>query len=1031
VRGWEPEADEWEEWFDRGTELYELGKYEKAIASLDQAIKIKPDLHNAWSNRGHVLGNLGRYADAITSYDRAIEINPDNHEAYYARGIALDKLGRCEEAISSLDRAIEFKPDFHEAYYSRGIALGHLGRYEEAITSYERAIEINPDFQAWHNRGITLGHLGRHEEAIASYERAIEINPDFQAWHNRGGALYNLDRYEEAIASYDQAIEINPDYHDAWSNRGTALANLGRYEEAINSYNQAIEINPDLHQAWHNRGVMSGSLGRYEEAITSFDQATNIKPDYHKAWYNRATVLVNLKRYKEAIPIFDRAIEINPDDHEYWYNRGITLINLGQYEEAIKNYDQAIEIKPDLHEAWFNRGGALGNLERHKEAIDSFDRAIEINPDNHEYWYNRGFSLINLGRYDEAVNSYDQVSIIKPEYQEAWFNRGSALCKLGRHEEAIDSYDRAIEINSDDHKYWYNRCIALVNLGRYDEAVKNYDQAFQHIHRNTNPEGWGFLQHKIGQNHYNQGKNGENQVLNYWYFGNREIRYEQALSSYLCAYICYSNALSTLTREQSPKLRLETLIDAAKLRLAIGTSAAHKFQIEAVDILGDLLNAEPTFAGKERLQLEYSSLRQLDVDLFVASGDNIRALEIAERDKNNHLIWLLTALDEKIISPKYAQMQQLLTTASGDRKTGIVYWHLSPDHLTTFILHPHHPNPQVLTNSSHQLRNWLKDYDTDNLDTAKLAELGNILQISEINRHLDGIEHLILIPHRDLHRLPLHTYWQNLTTTYLPSIQIGLNLKAKPQPDRSAGFLLVESPSYQATTTEQKKGKALGLLPSVEIEVAVIKALFAPPNPIPRGKISTANLTAKLQQPHYYGHFNGHAYHNPRQPQNSSLILENDDELTCSDLSAIDLNPYHLITLSACQTGVTTHQTIDTEYVGIVSAFLSRGTNYVVSTLWSVEDLPSSLLMMTFYWYLKQGIPAPQALRKAANWLRNLTYAKEAEFYGNIATLIQPTNTTLLESIEDHIIAVNKENPAVKPYSSPYYWAAFTISGWG
>jgi tetratricopeptide (TPR) repeat protein len=67
VRGWEPEADEWEEWFDRGTELYELGKYEKAIASLDQAIKIKPDLHNAWSNRGHVLGNLGRYADAITS----------------------------------------------------------------------------------------------------------------------------------------------------------------------------------------------------------------------------------------------------------------------------------------------------------------------------------------------------------------------------------------------------------------------------------------------------------------------------------------------------------------------------------------------------------------------------------------------------------------------------------------------------------------------------------------------------------------------------------------------------------------------------------------------------------------------------------------------------------------------------------------------------------------------------------------------------------------------------------------------------
>jgi hypothetical protein len=124
--------------------------------------------------------------------------------------------------------------------------------------------------------------------------------------------------------------------------------------------------------------------------------------------------------------------------------------------------------------------------------------------------------------------------------------------------------------------------------------------------------------------------------------------------------------------------------------------------------LGDLLNAEPTFAGKKRLQLEYVSLSQLDVDLFVASGDNIRAIETAERDKNNHLIWLLTALDEKIISPKYPQMQQLLT-ASGDLKTGIVYWHLSPDHLTTFILHLHQPpNSQQFQSTTQELARTLR-----------------------------------------------------------------------------------------------------------------------------------------------------------------------------------------------------------------------------------------------------------------------------------------------------------------------------------
>jgi tetratricopeptide (TPR) repeat protein len=909
-----------------------------------------------------------------------------------------------------------------EEWFDRGNELFELGRYEEAIASYDQAIEINPHFKTWFNRGIALDDLERYEEAITSFDQAININPDcYQAWDSRGCQLYRLSRYEEAIASYDRAIEINPDLHETWYNRGNNLFDLGRHEEAITSFDRAIEIKPDLHKAWYNKGISLDILDRYAEAIASFKRAIKIKPDSHESWNGRGVSLEKLGRYAESITSYDRVIEINPNLHEALYNRGIALDNLGRYEEAIASYDQAIKIKPDKHGAWYNRGNTLRKLGRYAESITSYDRAIEINPDLHEPLDNRGIALDNLERYVEAISSYNRAIKIKPNSHESWNCRGITLRKLGRYEEAISSYDRAIELKPDLHEAWHNRGIAFgLHKESYRAEIEAYQETFKHIHSKTHPKGWGYLQHKIGRTHYEEGNN---QLLNYRH--DSHLYYSQALTS-------YKEALQTLTREQFPELRLETLIDTAKAHLAQQQpSAARDCQIEANDILGDLLNAEPTFAGKKRLQIEYVSLSQLDVDLFVASGDNIRALETAERDKNNHLTWLLTALEEKIISSKYAQMQQLLTTASGDRKTGIVYWHLSPDSLTTFILHPHHPSPQVLTNSSQQLRNWLKTYDTDNLDTAKLAELGNILQISEINHHLDGIEHLILIPHRDLHRLPLHTYWQNLTTTYLPSIQIGLNLKNKPQPDLAAGFLLIESPSYQATTTEQKKGKAFGLLPSVEIEVAVIKALFSPQNPIPRGKINTANLTAKLQQPHYYGHFNGHAYHDPRQPQNSSLILEKDDELTCSDLSAIDLNPYHLITLSACQTGVTTHQTIDTEYVGIVSAFLSRGTNYVVSTLWSVEDLPSSLLMMTFYWYLKQGIPAPQALRKAANWLRNLTYVKEAEFYGNIATLIQPTNTTLLESIEDHIIAVNKENPAVKPYSSPYYWAAFTISGWG
>ncbi|MEH2260797.1 tetratricopeptide repeat protein, partial [Nostoc sp.] len=96
--------------------------YKEAIASYDQALKFKPDDHQAWYNRGNALINLGRTEEAIASYDQALKFKPDLHQAWYNRGIALDDLGRTEEAIASYDQALKFKPDLHQAWYNRGIA---------------------------------------------------------------------------------------------------------------------------------------------------------------------------------------------------------------------------------------------------------------------------------------------------------------------------------------------------------------------------------------------------------------------------------------------------------------------------------------------------------------------------------------------------------------------------------------------------------------------------------------------------------------------------------------------------------------------------------------------------------------------------------------------------------------------------------------------------------------------------------------------------------------------------------------------
>ncbi|WP_066426589.1 tetratricopeptide repeat protein [Anabaena sp. 4-3] len=309
--------------FELGNLLYAAKEPEAAIASYDQAVKIKPDYHKAWYNRGTALDDLGRYEEAIASYDQAVKFKPDYHQAWYNRGTALDDLGRYEEAIASYDQAVKFKPDDHEAWYNRGTALGKLGRYKEAISSFDQAVKIKPDYhQAWYNRGIALSDLGRYEEAIASYDQAVKFKPDLhEAWYNRGIALGKLGRYKEAISSFDQAVKIKPDFHQAWYNRGTALSDLGRNEEAIASYDQAVKFKPDLHKAWNNRGNALRNLGRYEEAIASYDQAVKFKPDDHQAWYYRGSALMKLGRWIEGNKSISNAIDINPEFVDTLFDR--------------------------------------------------------------------------------------------------------------------------------------------------------------------------------------------------------------------------------------------------------------------------------------------------------------------------------------------------------------------------------------------------------------------------------------------------------------------------------------------------------------------------------------------------------------------------------------------------------------------------------------------------------------------------------------------------------------------------------------
>jgi CHAT domain-containing protein len=311
-----------------------------------------------------------------------------------------------------------------------------------------------------------------------------------------------------------------------------------------------------------------------------------------------------------------------------------------------------------------------------------------------------------------------------------------------------------------------------------------------------------------------------------------------------------------------------------------------------------------------------------------------------------------------------------------------------------------------------------------------LKSLKNLLSIPEIETKLaqfPQINRLILIPHRDLHLFPLDSLFANqYTISYLPSIQVGINLLAHPTNPENR-LLSIENPDSVQTNDDGTVTK-FPPLTAAEAESELICHLYPQTTRRHKNQTTLPQVTAQLNQPHNVLHFTGHGYYNFKHPLQSALALSQADHLTLNEIIKLDLSTYDLACLCACETAIAGNQTITTEYIGIVSAFLYAGVAKVISTLWTVQSVASAVLMVEFHHRYLMGKPESQALSEAKHWLRTAPVSELSRWYQQQMDALADDNT-LRPWLLDRLDELATMEPDFILYENPYYWAAFTLTG--
>ena len=144
----EPVHQEYEDteldWFCRGSNYYDEGKYKDAIESYKHAIEIKPDYVEAYFSLGVVYTQMGMYQEAVNAHKQAIQINPDLLAAHYGLGLAYFQSGMYQEAIQANNQAIQINPDDAETHLALGVIYILLDDKDAALKEYEILKELDP-----------------------------------------------------------------------------------------------------------------------------------------------------------------------------------------------------------------------------------------------------------------------------------------------------------------------------------------------------------------------------------------------------------------------------------------------------------------------------------------------------------------------------------------------------------------------------------------------------------------------------------------------------------------------------------------------------------------------------------------------------------------------------------------------------------------------------------------------------------------------------------------------------------------------
>lgn len=186
--------------------LYELGDYEHALESIDEALAVDSTDVDLRMCRGKILDEMGRSEEAIAEYTHITELAPDNAFAYHKRGWVKDNMGDTDGAIEDYTFSIMIDPKYVYNYLSRGNMYERKGMKDLAKKDFEEVLKRDTIPSEYEGAFYAWLYLGDTEKAVAAMDSVLAA--DSLGNYYDAACLYSrMNETDKALGYLEKALE--------------------------------------------------------------------------------------------------------------------------------------------------------------------------------------------------------------------------------------------------------------------------------------------------------------------------------------------------------------------------------------------------------------------------------------------------------------------------------------------------------------------------------------------------------------------------------------------------------------------------------------------------------------------------------------------------------------------------------------------------------------------------------------------------------------------------------------------------------